>query len=532
MKLRYKINLLALGTMTLVALGITLAAVATINRLTDDLNLRLMRSELTKITDKINDLERVLFESGVGGVSSYVRQAQQEIVAQFAHYTLGETGRLSILSTDGRTVLQEGVPFGAPSPWPFLPELLAQGSGVQRHTYEGRELFFLFAPHSNWNWLLVLSMGTEEMFAQRNAFLTRALLILCVSVFGGAILFLGFAHRIVTPIQRLSRAAGAISKGEWEQSLPAVRSGDEVGELTRAFAEMTAERHRAEEELAALNRDLERKVEERTRDLEVKAHELERANNILLALDEAKSAFLSSVSHELRTPLTAIIGFTSLIDRDFSKHVLPELQQPTTQERARRIRENLGIIRAEGERVTRLINEYLDLVKIESGRMTWNDVRMDPAPLVRTAAELAQGLLLQKPEVRLDTTNVPERLPELVVDPDRLLQVLSNLLSNAVKNTPGGVITLSAMQLRERLLICVRDTGSGIPPQDLDRIFDKFHQVSPGDTVTEHNKGTGLGLSICREIVSHYGGAITVESEPGQGSTFCVELPLPGPDQS
>ncbi len=289
-----------------------------------------------------------------------------------------------------------------------------------------------------------------------------------------------------------------------------------------------ADRKRAEHALAELNRDLERMVGERTEQLRLKAEELEAANQRLLELDQLKSAFLASVSHELRTPLTSILGFAKVTARDFTRHFRPYAGgAPEVEERAERINANLAIIQREGDRLTRLINDFLDLTRIEAGKSEWADREIDTSTVIHLAAEGARGFFADLEGVRYQV-KVEEGLPRLVMDPDRLEQVVGNIVSNAAKFTQEGKVVLRASRTPEDAVrIEVEDTGCGISAKELGRIFDKFHQVQGGDTTTDKPKGTGLGLAICRHIVSHYGGTIRAESDAGSGCRIIVELPAP-----
>ena len=284
-----------------------------------------------------------------------------------------------------------------------------------------------------------------------------------------------------------------------------------------------SDRKKAEQDLADLNRHLEQLVRERTEDLVNKARELEEANQRLRDLDEMKSAFLSSVSHELRTPLTSILGFSKLIHKEFSKNFLLLAKSDTPLlKKGERIQENLSIISHEGERLTRLINDVLDLNKIESGRMGWRDERLDMSEVIDLAVHSVSGMFAQTP-VDL-VTEVDPGLPFVNADPDRMQQVLINLLNNAAKFTLEGCVTVRAFPRFDQIRVEVSDTGLGIHIEDQTQIFEKFHQTK-SDTMEDKPKGTGLGLTICREIIEHYGGRIWVESETGQGSTFIFVLP-------
>lgn len=306
---------------------------------------------------------------------------------------------------------------------------------------------------------------------------------------------------------------------------------DGAGNYTGAIAMLTdiSERKKVEEELADHRQRLEAEVEERTRDLRLQALELAEANIRLSELDRLKSAFLSTVSHELRTPLTSILGFAKLISREFNDQFLPLTKGDRhLAAKGRRIASNLDVVFGEAERLTRLINDVLDLNRIESGNMCWRDERFAPGDVVHKTIQGLDGILEQRPEITLSLSIAPDT-PALFMDPDQLVQIVSNLLQNAVKFTRAGEVRVSLRRDGDAVLMEVADTGVGIPEHERDAIFEKFHQVGRGDTMGEAAKGTGLGLAICRQIVRHYQGSIRVESTVGAGSTFAVRLPAAPP---
>jgi PAS domain S-box-containing protein len=255
------------------------------------------------------------------------------------------------------------------------------------------------------------------------------------------------------------------------------------------------------------------------------AEELARAKRTAEDASQAKGAFLATVSHELRTPLTSVLGFAKLIKRRMGETVRPGLAtaEQKVQRALTQVSENVEIIVAEGERLTTLINEVLDLAKIESGKVEW---RMQPVAVgeiiqraiaATTSLSEAKGLQIK--------TEIEETLPTVIADPDRLIQVVINLLSNAIKFTDKGAITCRARRVDGAIEVSVTDTGTGIAPEDQSNVFEQFVQV--GDTLTDKPTGTGLGLPICKQIVEHHGGRIWVESAIGHGSTFAFTLPCP-----
>lgn len=249
--------------------------------------------------------------------------------------------------------------------------------------------------------------------------------------------------------------------------------------------------------------------------------------------DAAKSSFLSTVSHELRTPLTSVLGFARIIRRRLQERIFPLVpdDDPKIQHSKRQVLDNLDVVVSEGERLTVLINDVLDLAKIEAGKFTWK-MELLEAPQVIERALAATSSLFEAKNLNV-VKNIEPGIPTVCGDRDRLIQVVINLISNAVKFTPAGSIICGARYVPAEsggpdrpgeIVVSVADSGIGIRPEDQPKVFEKFKQV--GDTLTDKPKGTGLGLPICKEIVEHHGGRIWVESEIGKGSTFSFTLPV------
>lgn len=239
-------------------------------------------------------------------------------------------------------------------------------------------------------------------------------------------------------------------------------------------------------------------------------------NEKLKKLDEMKDNFLSIVSHELRTPLTSIQGYLKLLAGG--------LTGPLNDEQ----REFVQISLRNAERLYTLINDLLDLSRMESGRLPFRFQKINPASLLRSALESVRNLAEQK-NLRLEL-QCPEALLNIQADAGQLERVLINLLSNAIKFTPeGGSVTLGAMENEKETLFWVRDTGVGIPAKVLPRIFDKFYQVETA--ATRKAAGSGLGLSICKHVVEAHGGTIAVRSQEGKGTLFEIHLPRRRPPE-
>jgi signal transduction histidine kinase len=245
-------------------------------------------------------------------------------------------------------------------------------------------------------------------------------------------------------------------------------------------------------------------------DLDVRLDELARANMALYESDKAKGDFLSMVSHELRTPLHGIIGFSD---------VLLSASSPLTEKQARWV----ANIKTSGQQLLTMINDLLDLAKIESGKM---ELRPEEIAVPEFCDSLLPPFRLPAERKQIDLkAQYDPQLGPVRQDAGKLRQILTNLLTNAIKFTPeGGRVILRAAADGDWVAFTVADTGVGIPPDEQERVFDKFRQAGPS-TLTREHEGTGLGLSIVRELCGLLGGEVSLQSDLGLGSTFTVRLP-------
>ncbi len=344
-----------------------------------------------------------------------------------------------------------------------------------------------------------------------------AIITSSIFVFVGGIIVYVFSSRLSKPLISLTESVHEISSENFSTSEKIiVKSDDEVGVLASAFVEMSKRLKWSYTKLEDYSKTLEQKVEERT-------HELREANAKLREQDRMRTDFLSTVSHEIRTPLALVLGFVRIINMKLEKVIFPHVSVDVdkTDKAVTQIKKNINIIKLEGDRLTALIDDILDISKMEAKKVDWQMENLSVDKIVRRALDVTNSFVeMYQLEIVEDIEN---ELPVVRGDSDKLKQVVINLVSNTVKFTEEGPIICRARRKNNEVMISVIDKGIGIAEADQKKIFEKFSQVR-----NEHKdkvKGTGLGLAICKEIVEHHGGRIWVESKSGQGSNFTFTLP-------
>jgi two-component system, NarL family, sensor histidine kinase BarA len=343
---------------------------------------------------------------------------------------------------------------------------------------------------------------TERALAFNNAMLLTTAIV--TTFLAMVATFTIARYVIVKPVLHLKEVSDAISRGNLDRRAD-IRTGDEFEELSQAYNRMLRHLVAVQEELRQVNTALDSKVDE-----------LAQANMQLFELNNIKNEFMATMTHELRTPLNSILGFSDVLA---GADNLNEKQQ-------RYVRN----IQTSGKDLLTLVNDILDLAKIEAGKMDLHIVEFSIGDLVERLSGMMKPLA-ERRNIEL-TCEVDPRLPLLVQDTGKIQQILYNLLSNAVKFTPeGGRVQLNANLRDEKTFeLVVEDTGVGIPLEDQETIFEKFRQgnTAPGNgqsLLTREYAGTGLGLSIVRELSKLLGGEVTLSSELGKGSRFTVWLP-------
>ena len=406
----------------------------------------------------------------------------------------------------------KGVPIAHPNPAAFTHRSLAfpqvtraltssnTGSTVGRN-FRGQQVLSTWATVAPVGWKVFVEQPESAAFAPVRGKIWRTTLLLAAFLAAGMGLSVLLARRLVRPVKQMRTAAARIGAGAYDERIE-LRRRDELGGLADELNGMAAS-------LQASVQSLERKVDERTRELEHALAELSRKGRQLEVASEHKSHFLANMSHELRTPLNAIIGFSQVLrQRMFGE--LNEKQQ-----------EYVDDILSSGNHLLSLINDVLDLSKVEAGQVELEVTTFS----LREALERGV-VMVRQPATTQGVRLALELAPgvDLVEgDERRLRQVIFNLLSNAVKFTPeGGIIVVASAQVDGEVQVSVTDTGPGIAPEDKDRIFEEFQQTEVG---LQQREGTGLGLALSKSFVELHGGRIWVESEPGHGSRFVFTLP-------
>jgi signal transduction histidine kinase len=369
----------------------------------------------------------------------------------------------------------------------------------------------------------IIPMGTRKTFedtflavyadlGRLHSFHRQVFTFLGISIGLASLVLMGmialFAWRSVNvPLRRLQTVAGAMAGGDYTQRFD-VKGLDEVGQLGRAFNTMAGAIRLRDRSLTEINETLENRVRERTQQLEQASREAREANRL-------KDEFLAIMSHELRTPLNAIIGFQGILE------MMGELSEKNLQ-RVKRTRAN-------AERLLRLIDDILDISRIESGRLQIVPSQICVRDLI---AELRSQMDVLAVEKHLTfRVLIDDGVPESIwVDEDGITKIITNLLANAFKFTHEGEVRLHVRRANGNLQVQVIDSGVGIPAHMHEIIFERFRQVD-GSTKREYG-GTGLGLAITRQLCQAMGGNIRVDSAPNQGSTFTVTLPFESEPES
>ena len=416
-----------------------------------------------------------------------------------ARIQVGKAGYAYVVDRNGQLIGHPDISLVLQRPdLSELPQIQALATGNEpslARDLQGNAVLTARAVADPPGWSVFVEQPLEDAFAPLYASVLRTALLLLAGLLGSIAVGLFLARRMVTPIRALQAGAARLGAGDLDASID-VRTHDELESLADAFNHMA-------HQLRELYGTLEQRVEARTRDLAIAKEQVEGANR-------HKSEFLANMSHELRTPLNAIIGFSDALAEQFFG--------PLNARQARYVQH----ISSSGRHLLALINDVLDLSKVEAGH-----VNLEPSPF-RVIDLLNDGLAMVRERATMHSItlrlDVEPDVDIIVADERKVKQVVFNLVANAVKFTPdGGCVSISASNDGEGLHVSVTDTGPGISADDLERIFEAFQQGH--QTAARAQEGTGLGLTLSRQFVELHGGRLWVESVVGQGSTFTFALP-------
>lgn len=371
------------------------------------------------------------------------------------------------------------------------------GPIVPQHSLVGRKVFASYALIPDLGWAVLVERPVAEAYATLYASLIRTSVLLLIGLGMAILASVLIARRVVHPVEMLRQGAARIGSGDLDHHLE-IMTGDELQALAEEFNKMALQ-------LRESYAQLEQKVEART-------EELAFANRKLDEASRHKSAFLANMSHEFRTPLNAIIGFSEVL--------LDPALKVTEEERKQFLTDILN----SGKHLLKLINEILDLAKVEAGRMELHLESAAIGDLLQSVHSTMKPLAAQRAiDLKVESD---QKIPTVLMDSARIMQVLLNLLGNAIKFTPElGRIWVRAVAENGLVRVEVGDTGPGIPDGEEEKIFLEFEQIAVGRG-EDRPEGTGLGLALAKKFVEMHGGKMWVESEMGKGSRFIFTLPL------
>jgi signal transduction histidine kinase len=354
----------------------------------------------------------------------------------------------------------------------------------------------------------VVSVGYDatNYYTHLSEIFQFGLMISGMGIMMGILLSFQVANPIIMPVRRLIEVTKRLAAGDLSQRAT-VGSKDEVGTLAGAFNQMAVDLARSKEEIDQYSKTLEKKVHQRTRELEISNQELRAIQNELMEANIVKSEFMSIASHQLRTPLTTLLGYSELL-----------LTRPLTESQKK---EFLGFINEESIRLSKIVDDLLDVSRIESEK-DFGFVK-EPVQLADVLVSNSKFYSHAETGHRI-ITDTEQDLPLVSADSDKIGQLIKNLLDNAIKYSPTGDIVCKAFVKDNMVWVSVQDHGIGISQQDLPRIFDKFYRVEREETA--HVTGTGLGLAIAKYIVESHDGRIDIQSELGKGTTISFGIPI------
>jgi len=500
MKIQTKMNFFMFTMLILLLVPIVIIGYVVINQIVYKLNEEVFVKEIMNINTEIMEIYEKVF-SHPERIDELMALEQQQLLERLQDYGYGDSGRLYIIDTEGRIILHDSLETGKQLNSEFITDMLQQGNGTIRYRFQGEERFCVFLSTPVWDWIIALSIAETELFASRRQYLKYVLAIsLMVFLFILLLSYLltwGTSKRIHTTLHYLKAA----ENGNLEARIPVTHT-DEIGVIQIGINAMMTK-------IAATTYSMNQEIVQR----KLAEDESRIAKEQAEAANLAKSQFIANMSHELRTPLNAIIGYSEMLQEEAQEmdldDFIPDLQK----------------IFSAGKHLLGLINDILDISKIEAGKMELYTENFDLKAMLQDVAITIQPLIEKKQNhLKLE---LADDLNEMHADLTKVRQILLNLLSNAAKFSENTTITLRVNRHingeRDQVIFQVEDQGIGMTSEQLAKLFQAFTQAD--SSTTRKYGGTGLGLAISKKFTQMMGGDIEVQSEFGRGTTFTVHLP-------
>ena len=519
MKLQTKIAFTILPLFTLAIFALGGWSIITVNKAIRTTNNNQIIEELQSYVDyTLIELHNILAKHQLTGVGSFVKQYQEQAFQKTKEIHFLPSSHLLIFSASGQLLHNSHALHSIDiASWiTIVNQIKLNGSELLQgnittkigaHSYVAQ----VFPP---WKWVVLYVISTDELKATENRLRNATIVVALICVLSGFILILLiFRHFYVSPVKLLQDTANAVKKHQHITSIP-IYTKDEIGDLARSMENMAYSIEAFRHEKENFQKHLESVVEQRTKELfttnETLKAEIESRKLTELELKHAnrvKSEFLANMSHEIRTPLNAVIGFSELLSS-----LVSDPKQ----------KDYIGSIKVAGKSLLVLINDILDLSKIEAGMLEIHLELTDPVLLFKEIQQIF-GVRIAEKFLDFDVDIAPEIPEALLLDKPRLRQVLLNLVGNAIKFTKDGYVKIRVRQecneqdlSKINLVIIVEDTGIGISDHHLKSVFESFKQASI--EVGHQYGGTGLGLTISKRLIELMNGKISVDSEIGKGS--------------
>ena len=505
MKFQHRIHLFIFVIILLFSAVTLVIAHWLINDISYQLQNNIFNKKLTNIEKLISDEQQRLINSGLNKIPASQKTTKLDIIKRLSDYKYHDTGDLYIISRSNNVIFHPFHPKGRTFDFYFIRKMQTNKQGTIEYLHEERQYHSVYRHIQAWNetWLVVLSIETKEIEVLKNDYLRVIYQIMFVIFIFISLLAYFFSQRMMRPLRQTVNDLQIISKGNINHNMVIHNKNDEFGIIQTSATDIL-------KQVAKITESMRQEIRKRNQ-MKTK---LTQAKELAEHANITKSQFIANMSHELRTPLNAIIGYGEMLREDVIDLNVPEIAP------------DLERICLSGTHLLGLINDILDISKLESGRMELYPETFVVKKIIDDAvATIRPELEKRSNALHLDFS--PD-IENMFADLTKLKQILLNLLSNATKFCKNGDISIKIDQdindVGQFIIIQVKDTGIGMSIEEQNRVFDVFVQAD--NTTTRHYGGTGLGLSISRRFARMMGGNIRVKSEKGVGSTFKLTLPL------